>query len=137
MQAMTDPSIPPTPPSPPADGPAYTPKARMPGGGYWLLITAALLALSLLLAQWASSIPPVYQGPHVNCSYHLDRLADDVSKVAFFMALGAGVSAFAGVFGGWGWRWWFLLLLLASPVVALVAGLSTFYFPPSCPGPFS
>jgi hypothetical protein len=136
---MTNDPTPPTLPTPPAAGAnsAYTPKPRMPGGGYWLLLTAAVLLGSLVLAGWANSVPPVFQGPHVNCGYHTDRLAYDAAKFAFLASIVAGLSAFTGLFGAWGWRWWFLTLLPVAPVVMVIAAAANLYTPSGCPGPFS
>ena len=134
MQAMTASS---TPPPPPTDtGVRYPEKPRMPGGGYWLLITAGLLVGSLLAAWWASSIPPVPIG-HAVCADHPSRLASVLVKVGVWTAVAAGVSAAAGLFGAWGWRWFFVPLLVGSPILVLIAGFSTFSIPPGCPGPFS
>ena len=102
-----------------------------------MLGTTAVLVLAFVLALWASSIPPVYNGPHMNCDYHTDRLAADLSKFALYATLGAGLAAFLGLLGAWGWRWFFVPLVVASPILLLIAAFSTLYVPPGCPGLFS
>jgi len=106
----------------------------MPRGGRWVLITVGLLVVSLLAAWWASSIPPL---PNHACVDHVSHLASVLAKVGVWTAIAAGVSAFAGLFGAWGWRWFFMPLLLGSPILLLIAGFSTVYNPPGCPGWFS
>lgn len=129
MEAMTNPSAPPT-----ATSAGYPEKARMPGGGRWVLITVGLLVVSLLAAWWASSIPPA---PNGHCADHVSHLASVLSKVGVWTAIAAAVSAFAGLVGAWGWRWFFVPLLLGSPILLFIAAFSTVYNPPGCPGWFS
>ena len=131
MQAMT------TPQTPLGADPGHTPKPRMPNGPYWLLATAGVLVFSLVASWLASSIPLVFDGPHLACVYHTDGLAADLAKVGFFAGLAAGLSSLYGLLAAWGWRWWFLPLLIVSPVAMIVGLFATFYYPPGCPGPFS
>ena len=127
-----------TPPTPPpalstANGDSNdAPKPR--SGLYWLLATAGAPVVALALAGWASTFPWHLSGV---CDATRDPFARQLQGYSTFAFAAAGMSALLGVVAARGWRGWFALLLVVTPVVFAQVWSAALYVPPNCPGPFS
>jgi hypothetical protein len=95
----------------------------------WVIATAGLLGASILASLTSTTFAPAGCDP-APISHHF------VTAAGYLVLFGGG-SALAGLVAGRGVRWWFLGLVLLSPVALLALLGAALHTPAGCPGPFS